>query len=768
MAIQNSKSILNNKNSNGKLIPVKPDKNLIFTEGKSVKKEFPVTGMSCASCVAHVQSTLNKQAGVTKATVNLANATAYVEYLPSIVTDDKLKQAVQDAGYDLIIEEKDETEIEHIRNKHLAELKRNCILSLVFAVPLVVIAMFFHTMPYANIIMWVLATPIVFVFGRQFFINAWKQARHLSSNMDTLVALSTGTAYVFSVFNTLFPSFWIDRGLEPHVYFEVSGVVIAFVLLGRYMEDRAKRSTTTAIKELIGLQPKTAMVVREGNFVETPIKDIQIGDEIVVKPGEKIAVDGQINRGSSFIDESMISGEPLAVEKSEGEKVFAGTINQTGSFHFIAEKVGKNTLLGQIIRMVQEVQGSQAPIQKTVDKISSIFIPVIGVVALITFFAWFFLAADNGFTQGLLSLVTVLVIACPCALGLATPTAIMVGIGKGATNGILIKGAEALEKAQKITAVVLDKTGTVTEGKPHITNMKWVVEHSPELYNILYTIESYSEHPLADAVKQYIKEESELADGVTVESLTGRGVVGMIGAKRYFVGNQRLLEEQGVLLSDEELVWIEDGINNSNSIALFADEKSLIAIISITDTVKPTSSEAIKKMQSSGLKVFMLTGDSVRSASLIASQVGINADSVKAEVLPAEKVTFIKELQSQGEIVAMVGDGINDSGALATADISIAMGKGSDIAMDVAQITIISSDLNKLCQAISLSKETVRTIKQNLFWAFIYNLIGVPIAAGILYPINGFLLNPMIAGAAMALSSVSVVTNSLLLKLKKI
>lgn len=767
MALHNNKSILNSK-SNGKFIPVKPDKNLIFTEGKSVKKEFPVTGMSCASCVAHVQSTLNKQAGVTKATVNLANATAYVEFLPSIVTDDKLKQAVQAAGYDLIIEEKDEAEIEDIRNKHLAELKMNCVLSLVFAVPLVIIAMFFHTMPYANFIMWALATPIVFVFGRQFFINAWKQARHLSSNMDTLVALSTGTAYIFSVFNTLFPSFWVSRGLEPHVYFEVSGVVIAFVLLGRYMEDRAKRSTTAAIKELIGLQPKTAMVVRNGNFVETPIKEIQIGDEIVVKPGEKIAVDGQINKGSSFIDESMINGEPLAVEKSEGEKVFAGTINQTGSFHFLAEKVGKNTLLGQIIKMVQEAQGSQAPIQKTVDKISSIFIPVIGVIALITFFAWFFLAARNGFTQGLLSMVTVLVIACPCALGLATPTAIMVGIGKGATNGILIKGAEALEKAQKITAVVLDKTGTITEGKPRVTNMRWIVEPSAELYNILYTIESYSEHPLADAVKQYIEEKSGLIEGVKVESLTGRGVIGMAGAKKYFVGNQKLLKEQGVLLSDEEQSWVEDETNNSNSIALFANEKSLIAIISITDTVKPTSSEAIRKMQSSGLKVFMLTGDSFRSASLIANQVGVSSDNVKAEVLPAEKVTFIKELQSKGEVVAMVGDGINDSGALATADISIAMGKGSDIAMDVAQITIISSDLNKLCQAISLSKETVRTIKQNLFWAFIYNLIGIPVAAGILYPINGFLLNPMIAGAAMALSSVSVVTNSLLLKLKKI
>jgi len=768
MATINNKSVLNNKNVGNKPTFTKPDKNLLFTEAKAAKNQFPVTGMSCASCVAHVQSTLSKQPGVTNSSVNLATATAYVEYIPSVVTPEKLKEAVQDAGYDLIIEEVEDEEIEDIRNKHLDELKRNCILSLIFSVPLVVIAMFFHTMPYANYIMWILATPIVFVFGRQFFITAWKQARHLSTNMDTLVALSTGTAYLFSVFNTIYPSFWTSRGLDPHVYFEVAGVVVAFVLLGRYLEDKAKRSTTTAIKQLIGLQPKTAIVVKNGQFVETPIKEIQIGDEIVVKPGEKIAVDGKIVKGNSFIDESMISGEPLSVEKGEGKKVFAGTINQTGSFHFVAEKVGKNTLLGQIIKMVQEAQGSQAPIQKTVDKISSIFIPVIGVIAIITFFAWFFLSESNGFTQGLLSMVTVLVIACPCALGLATPTAIMVGIGKGATNGILIKGAEALENAQKITAVVLDKTGTITEGKPHVTAMKWFTEATPELKDILFSMESYSEHPLADAVKAYFKDEAKLNQNISVTTIPGRGIQGEIADRKYYIGNAKMLEEQGIIFSQDEKEWIERETNNSNSIALFASQTSLLSVIAITDTIKSTSLEAIEKMKSQGLKVYMLTGDSKRSASLIASQVGIEDDRIKAGVLPAQKSDFIKELQQQGEVVAMVGDGINDSGALATANVSIAMGKGSDIAMDVAQITIISSDLNKLCQAINLSKATVRTIKQNLFWAFIYNIIGVPIAAGILFPINGFLLNPMIAGAAMALSSVSVVTNSLLLKIKKI
>ncbi|NDV79136.1 cation-translocating P-type ATPase [Dysgonomonas sp. 511] len=737
-------------------------------EGKSIKADFPVTGMSCASCVAHVQSTLSKQPGVTNATVNLANSTAYVEYLPTVASPEKLKKAVQDAGYDLIIEEKDEDEIETIRNEHLEQLKRNCILSLIFGIPLVVIAMLFHTIPYANYIMWALATPIVLIFGRQFFINAWKQLKHRSSNMDTLVALSTGVSYIFSVFNTLFPAFWLDKGLEPHVYFEVSGVVIAFVLLGRYLEDRAKRSTTSAIKQLIGLQPKTATVFKNGNLEEIAIKEIKVGDEIVVKPGEKIAVDGNIVKGSSFIDESMINGEPLAVEKTVGAKVFAGTINQTGSFHFTAQKVGKDTILGQIIKMVQEAQGSQAPIQKTVDKISSIFVPVICILALITFFSWLIFAGSNGFTQGLLSMVAVLVIACPCALGLATPTAIMVGIGKGAANGILIKGAEALEKAQKLTAIVLDKTGTITEGKPHVTNLKWLSPPTTGLINILYSAEIYSEHPLGDAIKNYLKNDALLIQGINVASLTGRGIVASFNHKDYYIGNKKLLEENHISIPNEIDDYIKQETQKANSIALFADSENILAVISIADTVKASSVSAIQKLQNSGLEVYMLTGDGQLSAESIAQQVNIPKENIKAGVLPAEKTTFVKKLQEKGNVVAMVGDGINDSGALAVADISIAMGKGSDIAMDVAQVTIISSDLDKLYQAIKLSKETVKTIRQNLFWAFIYNLIGIPIAAGLLYPFNGFLLNPMIAGAAMALSSVSVVTNSLLLKMKKI
>lgn len=765
MATPNNKSVLNKK-TGVKPAFAKPGQNLVFTEVKSVRSDFPVTGMSCASCVAHVQKILSEQPGVSNANVNLANNIAYVEYIPTIITPEKLKKTVQDAGYDLIIDEEEKEDVEEIQNKHIQSLKNNTIAALLLSIPLVVIAMFFHTMPYANYIMWVLATPIVFILGRSFFVNAFKQLKHKSTNMDTLVALSTGIAYLFSMFNTLFPSFWITRGLEPHVYFEVAAVVVAFILLGRYLEAKAKGNTTSAIKQLIGMQPKIATVVSDDQFIEIPIKDIKVGDELVVKPGEKVAVDGDIVKGSSFIDESMISGEPLAVEKIIGDKVFSGTINQNGSLHYIARKVGKDTLLAQIVRMVQEAQGSKAPIQRYVDKIASIFVPVIVLISIITFITWILLAGGDSIPQALLSMVTVLIIACPCALGLATPTAIMVGIGRGATNGILIKDAQALETAKKLTAIVLDKTGTITEGRPHVSELRWFVPETPDLKNILYSIESYSEHPLGDAIKADLKNEAKLVTDIKVDIVSGQGITGIADNNSYFIGNKKLLQANNIEINEDASTWINAYKEKANTIVMFANNKQVLAAIAITDTIKQTSKEAISKLKASGLKTYILTGDNEPSAKMIAGQVGI--DYVKADVLPAEKAEYIKELQEKGEIVAMVGDGINDSAALATADISIAMGKGSDIAIDVAQITIISSDLNKVSTAINLSKTTVRTIKQNLFWAFIYNLIGIPIAAGVLYPFTGFLLNPMIAGAAMALSSVSVVTNSLLLKIRKI
>lgn len=732
----------------------------------TIKKDYNVLGMSCASCAAHVQSTLSKQKGVAEARVNLATQTAHIEYEEGKTTPQKLKGAVDGIGYELIIEGKTRDEIRAVKDRELAALRRKTIGAIVLCVPLMAIAMFFYTMPYAGLVMWALATPYIFYFGNQFYIGAWKQLKHKTSNMDTLVALSTGIAYLFSISTTLFSDFWRAHGMEPHVYFEVTGMVVTFVLLGRYLEDRAKRGTAAAIEELIGLQADTATLIDGGRLVEIKIEDVAIGDELLAKAGEKIAVDGIVTQGHSFVDESMITGEPLAAEKSKGEKVYTGTINQTGSFGYRAEKVGKDTLLSQIIRMVEEAQGSQAPIQKTVDKIASIFVPVVVVLSLVTFGAWVVFSPDNGVVQGMLSMITVLIIACPCALGLATPTAIMVGIGKGASNGILIKGAEAIEKMQKVTTVVLDKTGTITEGRPEVTAMIWTGEETAELKDILYSIESYSDHPLSYAVKQHLGKESGSIKEIKVNTIAGQGLAATIAGKEYFVGNEKLIIESGIEISEATRDIIRQQAKEANTLVLFADSRAVHAVVAIADKVKTTSQEAVARLKSLGLTVHMLTGDNRQSAKLIARQVDI--DSVTAGVLPSEKTDFIHRLQQQGEVVAMAGDGINDSAALAAADVSIAMGHGSDIAIDVAQVTIISSDLLKLGQAFRLSKATVNTIRTNLFWAFIYNLIGIPLAAGVLYPFTGFLLNPMIAGAAMALSSVSVVSNSLLLRLKRI
>ena len=514
----------------------------------------------------------------------------------------------------------------------------------------------------------------------------------------------------------------------------------------------------------MGLQPKTVMVIQpDGTEKQVAIEEVNVGAIILVKPGEKIAVDGMVISGHSYVDESMLSGEPVPVLKKENEKVFAGTINQKGSFQFKAVKVGKETMLAQIIRMVQDAQGSKAPVQKLVDKIAGIFVPIVIGIAILTFIAWIVLGGDNAVAQALLAAVTVLVIACPCALGLATPTAIMVGVGKGAENGILIKDAESLELARKVTAIVLDKTGTITEGRPQVTGIKWL-DDADATKDVLLSIEKQSEHPLAEAVVKNL----EGTPAVVLshfDSITGKGAKATYKEETYYVGNKKLLAENNIVIADSLLNQAEEWGKESKTVIWFANSKQALSVIAISDKIKETSVQAIKELQDMNIELYMLTGDNEATAKAIAAQTGIK--HYKAEVLPQHKADFIKELQQQGKTVAMVGDGINDSTALATADVSIAMGKGSDIAMDVAKMTIISSDLTKIPQAIRLSKQTVATIKQNLFWAFIYNLIGIPLAAGILYPINGFLLNPMIAGAAMALSSVSVVSNSLRLKWKK-
>jgi Cu2+-exporting ATPase len=581
--------------------------------------------------------------------------------------------------------------------------------------------------------------------------------------MDTLVALSTGVAYIFSAFNTLYPGYWHSKGLHVHVYFEAAAVVIAFILLGKMLEERAKGNTSSAIKKLMGLQPNIVTVVHHGGHqMEMPIAKIKVGDTILVKPGERIAVDGSVHEGSSFVDESMISGEPIPVEKKQGERVFAGTINQKGSFRFVADKVGGDTILAQIIKMVQQAQGSKAPVQKLVDRIAGIFVPIVILIAILSLIAWILLGGENGLTQGLLALVTVLVIACPCALGLATPTAIMAGVGKGAENGILIKDAESLELAKKVDAIILDKTGTITEGKPTVTNMLWLNNDQTAL-PILASLEKASEHPLAEAVATHLGTKEYLPVH-HFQSITGFGAQAHIGDSMYYVGNASLLKSKNIFIDSQLESAASKWINEAKTVIYFANEKLALAVIAIADKIKETSFHAVQQLQDAGIDVYMLTGDNQGTAKAIAAQVGIM--HYKAEVLPAHKADFVKELQSRGKVVAMVGDGINDSNALAQADVSIAMGRGSDIAMDVAKMTIISSDLLKIPQAIKLSKFTVTAIRQNLFWAFIYNLIGIPIAAGLLYPLNGFLLNPMIAGAAMALSSVSVVGNSLRLRSK--
>jgi copper-(or silver)-translocating P-type ATPase len=703
---------------------------------------------------------------VLSARVNFATGNLTVEYLINMTNAVKLQKAVQSVGYDLLVEDenKQQETLEAIHEKKFKQLKTRTIWAVIMSLPVVILGMFFMNMPYANLIMWAFSTPVVLWLGRGFFSGAWKQAKHGSANMDTLVALSTGIAYIFSVFNILFSDFWEARGLEAHVYFEAAAVIVAFILLGKLLEEKAKGNTSSAIKKLMGLQAKTVVVLQSGGAEkQIAIENVKVGDVILVKPGEKIAVDGMVTSGTSYVDESMLNGEPVPVLKKENEKVFAGTINQKGSFQFKAVKIGKETMLAQIIKMVQDAQGSKAPVQKLVDKIAGIFVPTVIGIATITFILWFLLGGDNGVVQGLLAAVTVLVIACPCALGLATPTAIMVGVGKGAENGILIKDAESLEFAKKINAIVLDKTGTITEGKPQVTDLQWL-DNDDTAKDILLSIEKQSEHPLAEAVVKHFAGVSNKAIS-NFYSITGKGVKANYHNETYFVGNKKLLAENNISIPKPLLQQAEEWSKLSKTVIWFSNSNQALCAVAISDKIKESSVQAIKEMQNMGIDLYMLTGDNDTTAKAIAEQTGIKY--YKSEVLPQHKGDFVKELQQQGKTVAMVGDGINDSAALAIADVSIAMGKGSDIAMDVARMTIVSSDLSKVPQAIKLSKQTVATIKQNLFWAFIYNLIGIPIAAGVLYPVNGFLLNPMIAGAAMAMSSVSVVSNSLRLKWKR-
>ena len=736
------------------------------------KQTFPITGMTCAACATSVETILAHTEGIQSATVNYATTTVAVVFDTQQISVEGIDQALQDVGYGLVISSKELHEsVREAQEQKYSLLKTQTIGAGLATLPIVVLGMFFMDWVPGRWISLILCIPVLFYFGRHFFTNAWKQLSHGKANMDTLVALSTAIAFLFSAFSTLFPAYWQSKGLAPHVYFEAAAVIVVFVSLGKVLEERAKTKTGTALKKLMGLQPKTLTRLQAGKSEEILLEDVRLGDLILVKPGEKVPVDGLVLAGQSYLDESMLSGEFLPVIKEPGDRVFAGTLNQKGSLEIVAEKVGKATLLALIIHRVEEAQGSKAPVQQLVDKIAGIFVPIVLGIALLTFGAWMVFGGEHALSYGLLSAVSVLVIACPCALGLATPTALMVGIGKGAENQLLIRDAASLELAHRVTALVLDKTGTLTEGKPKVVKVLNTTDPSlPSTATqeaILMALERKSAHPLAEAVVQYFSEKGlptlEVSD---FEDRPGQGIKGIVDGLSYMVGNKNFLLAQGLQIPCELAEAAEEWTKAAHTLVWLGNKIKALALLAIADEVKANASQVVKKLQADGIEVFLLTGDNAATAAAVAHQVGIS--NYQGEALPADKSNFVKQLQQKGLVVAMVGDGINDAEALAQADVSIAMGKGSDIAMDVAMITLITSDLAKIPQAFRLSKITVRGIQQNLFWAFVYNIIGIPIAAGVLYPFFGFLLDPMIAAGAMALSSVSVVTNSLRLKTKKL
>ena len=735
-----------------------------------LREVLGVSGMTCASCAISLEKHLGKKPGVRSVSVNYPNQSLSIEFDPATVSVTDLQENAKEIGYGILIGDADErqaaqSEMESLR---LRSLKQKLWIAVGFTLPVFIISMFLMgKVPFERWILLGLSIPVVIYSGAEFYLNAAKKAKHLTSNMDTLVALSTGVAFLFSVFNTIFPEFLESRGLKPHVYYESAVVIITLILLGRYLEERAKGRTSSAIRSLMGLQPKEVTAVRNGEEVVIPIREVIRGDLILLKPGEKVPVDGKVKRGESYIDESMITGEPVPVPKRKGDPVFAGTINQKGSLKILAKEIGETTLLGQIISFVQDAQATKPPVQKLVDKIAAIFVPTVVVLALISFAVWYFLGPDPAFSHAFVVLITVLIIACPCALGLAAPTALMVGIGKGARAGILVKDAGALEMAHKIDLLVVDKTGTLTKGHPKVTDLKFAAETNKEqIREILVSLEHLSEHPLAEAVLR------ELGEGLTprivedFESITGRGVCGKVDGHVYVLGSEEMVREFGLSIDPILTANADQWQASGQTVIFLGDETKVLAVLAIRDQVRDGVKEAIADLEGMGIEIWMLTGDNEGTATEVARELGIR--NFRSRQMPDSKSNFIQEKQSQGHLVAMVGDGINDAQALAQANLGIAMGSGTDIAMDSSGITLMHSDIRSLVKAIRLSRSTLQTIRQNLFWAFIYNLIAIPIAAGVLYPVYGFLLDPMIGGAAMAASSISVLFNSLRLNRKLI
>jgi Cu+-exporting ATPase len=735
-------------------------------------------GMSCASCAGNIEEAIRSVPGVEACNVNFGAEQASVTYNPNQTDVAAIQDAVDAAGYsalpmqDDVLAPEDDAE-RQARQSENRDLSRKVWVSGIISAIIVIGSLPAMTgLPIPFIPMWlhapwlqlVLTAPVLFWAGSGFYINAWKALKRHTATMDTLVAIGTGAAYLYSLFPTFLPQWFIRQGLKPDVYFEAASVIIALLLLGRLLENRAKGQTSEAIRKLMGLQAKTARVIRNGREVDIPIAEVILGDVILVRPGEKIPVDGEIVEGSSTIDEAMVTGESVAVKKQPGDEVIGATINKTGSFKFRATRVGKDTFLAQIVKLVQQAQGSKAPIQRLADRVTGWFVPVVIAIAIATFIIWYNIMGNV--TMALITTVGVLIIACPCALGLATPTSIMVGTGKGAENGILIKGADSLELAHKLQTIVLDKTGTITQGKPTVTDFVTVKgtanSNELKLLHLAASVERNSEHPLAESVVQYAQSQGvELTDSQEFEAIAGSGVQGYVSKQWVQIGTHRWMNELGIDTSSLQQQW--DRLEYLGKTVIWVAVNGKVeGIMGIADAVKPSSVSAIHALQKMGLEVVMLTGDNRRTAEVIAREVGINR--VFAEVRPDQKAATVEKLQSEGKIVAMVGDGINDAPALAQADVGMAIGTGTDVAIAASDVTLISGDLQGIVTAIQLSRATIRNIKQNLFFAFIYNVAGIPIAAGILFPFFGWLLNPIIAGAAMAFSSVSVVTNALRLR----
>jgi len=740
---------------------------------KPVREIYKIEGMSCTACASSVDNRLSSLEGVLSANVNFASQSVLVEFDPEKTSVSEMEKAVGSIGYRLITDKEMMVDEEAREMMRVGKLRKNLIAAFSFSIPVFIISMFLHHLPYRNWIMFALSCPVMGWFGREFFIIAWKRAKHLATNMDTLVALGSGTAFAFSVFNTLFPSVPGAKGIETHVYYEAAVVIISFILLGRFLEEKARSRTSSAIRKLLNLGVKTAKVIRNGEEKEVLISKVRKGDIVLIRPGEKIPVDGHVTEGSSTVDESMITGESMPVLKQQGDLVIGATLNQTGSLKMTAEKIGEETVLAQIIRLVQEAQGSKAPVQKSVDRIASVFVPVVILTSILTFVAWMFFFPGNGLPYAFTAAVSVMIIACPCALGLATPTAIIVGLGKAAEHGILIRDARSLEEFCRLDILVMDKTGTITSGKPKVREVSWertVTDDNLLMHQIaaaISALENLSEHPLSRAMVEYFGTEAGLTNPVVgFESSTGKGISGFYGSNQYHIGSPTFTRESGCEISDELKLTAENYKKQAASLVFFARNHRVVGMAAIADQVRQGSAEAIAALGSMGIEVHMLSGDSVAVSSQIAARAGINF--YKAEVSPAGKSEYIAGFQAMGKKVGMVGDGINDSPALAASDVGIAMGTGTDIAIESAMVILLKGDLSKLVFALKLSRQTVLTIRQNLFWAFFYNILSIPIAAGALFPFTGFLLNPMIAGAAMAFSSVSVVSNSLRLKTRKI